>query len=142
MVVTSVVLPADGRPGTGEVEQRPIVLVVDDEPMIRKVVTWVLRRSGYEVITAPDGEAGLETFQSCDDIALVLSDIVMPRLDGVGMVRELRQRRPSIPVLFMSGYVGHQLPALADDDLHRLLDKPFTPTQLVERIEQVLSAAS
>ena len=141
MVFTSVVLPADGRPGTGEVEQRPVVLVVDDEPMIRKVVTWVLRRSGYEVMTAPDGKAGLETFQSRDDIALVLSDVVMPRLDGVGMVRELRQHRPDIPVLFMSGYAGHQLPALDDDDLHRLLDKPFTPTQLIERIEQILSAA-
>jgi len=141
MVFSSVVLSAPGRPRKGEVAPRPIVLVVDDEPMIRKVVTWVLRRSGYEVITAPDGEAGLETFQNCEDIALVLSDIVMPRLDGVGMVRELRQRRPSIPVLFMSGYAGHQLPALAEDDLHRLLDKPFTPTQLVERIEQVLSTA-
>lgn len=130
-------------PGTeaGEALAPRTVLVVDDEPMIRKLVTWILRRRGYEVIQAEDGEEGLESFDAHEVIDLVLSDIVMPKLDGVGMVRALRERRPSVPVLFMSGYTGHDRPALDDDDLRLLLSKPFTPDQLVARIEQVLDPA-
>lgn len=122
-------------------EHRPKVLVVDDEPMIRKVISWTLQRRGYDVLVASDGEDGLTCYQDHPGIDLVLSDIVMPRLDGVGMVQALRERDPAVPVLFMSGYTGHDRPTLTDDDLRRLLDKPFTPAQLVARIEEVLAAA-
>ncbi|MEM9463394.1 MAG: response regulator [Myxococcota bacterium] len=114
-------------------------MVVDDEPMIRRLVTWILERRGYSVIVAIDGQDGLDHFERHEDIDLVLSDIVMPRLDGVSMVEQLRLRRPDIPVLFMSGYTGPERSALKDEDLHRLLDKPFTAEQLVERIEQILT---
>lgn len=115
------------------------MLVVDDEAMIRTIVRWILRRHGYEVIEAPDGEAGIERFDACQDIDLVLSDVVMPRLDGVGMVRALRERRPTLPVLFMSAYTGHDRPAIEGDDLRFLLSKPFTPEVLVARVQAVLS---
>lgn len=118
------------------------VLVVDDEPMIRKIVTWILRREGYEVLEAEDGQGGLERFEDHEEIDLVLSDIVMPNLDGVAMARELRQRRPRVCVLFMSGYSGHDRPPLDDEDLRLLLSKPFTPQQLVARVEQALSPRS
>lgn len=118
--------------------QSRTVLVVDDEPMILHLVGWILRRNGYEVLEASDGEAGLERFEANDDIALVLSDVVMPKLDGLDMVRELRQRKPAVPVVFMSGYTGHERPALEDEDLRRLLSKPFTPAELVARVQQIL----
>ncbi len=122
-------------------ERRATVLVVDDETMIRNVVGWVLRRRGYDVLEACDGRAGLESFERHDDIDLVLSDIMMPKLDGVGMVQALRKRRPDLRVLFMTGYAGSDRPAIDGEDLRRLLDKPFTRQQLVERIEQVLADA-
>lgn len=118
--------------------RRPTVLVVDDEQMIRTIVGWILRRKGYEVLEARDGEEGLERFDAHEDVDLVLSDVLMPRLDGVGMVRALRQRRPTLPVLFMSAYTGHDSRGLEGDDLRLLLNKPFTPDMLVARVQQVL----
>lgn len=115
------------------------VLVVDDEAMIRKLVTWILQRKGYGVVEAPDGEAGISSFEENEGIGLILSDVVMPKLDGVSMVRRLREQRPSIPVLFMSAYTGHERPELDEVDLDHLLSKPFTPDQLIERIERVLA---
>jgi two-component system cell cycle sensor histidine kinase/response regulator CckA len=128
-----------GREGSGT---RPLtVLVVDDEQMIRTIVGWILRRKGYEVVEAPDGEAGLERFDARNDIDLVLSDVMMPKLDGVSMVRALRERRPTLPVLFMSAYTGNDRPVLDGDDLRLLLSKPFTPDVLIARVQQVLSPA-
>ncbi|MCX4246039.1 hybrid sensor histidine kinase/response regulator [Paraliomyxa miuraensis] len=125
----------DGEPAA----PRITVLVVEDEPAIRRLVSRILGRRGYEVLAAPDGETGLRRFSEReDDIDLVLTDIVMPGLDGVGMAQELRTRRPGLPVLFMSGYPGDNRPGMDDDDLDCLIDKPFTPDQLLERIEQVL----
>lgn len=127
--------------GDGPKRGHATILVVDDETMIRNIVTWTLKRRGFAVLQASDGVDGLQSFEAHREIDLVLSDIVMPELDGVGMVRALRDRRPEVPVLFMSGYTGHQGPALEPGDLERLLPKPFTPTELVERIEQVLAAS-
>jgi two-component system, cell cycle sensor histidine kinase and response regulator CckA len=124
--------------GDADAERRVTVLVVEDEPAIRRLVARILGRRGYEVLAAPDGETGLRRFSEREDIDLVLTDIVMPGLDGVGMAQELRARRPGLPVLFMSGYPGDNRPGLDEDDLDLLIDKPFTPDQLLERVEQVL----
>lgn len=119
-------------------EARATVLVVDDEPSILNLITWVLQRRGYAVLVASDGRAGLELFDQREDIDVVVSDVAMPDLDGIGMVRELRRRRPSLPVVFMSGYDALDRPGLGDDS-SAMLRKPFTPQQLVERIEQLLA---
>lgn len=118
------------------------VLVVDDEPLIRKLVMAILHRRGYEVFEAEDGKDGLQSFDAHDGIDLVLSDIAMPRLDGLGMVQALRRKSPTTPVLFMSGYTGHDHPGLGEDDRRLMLSKPFTPNQLVARIEQLLDLAT
>jgi two-component system cell cycle sensor histidine kinase/response regulator CckA len=128
--------------GEADAARRVTVLVVEDEPAIRRLVARILGRRGYEVLAAPDGESGLRRFSEREDIDLVLTDIVMPGLDGVGMAQELRARRPGLPVLFMSGYPGDNRPGLDEDDLDLLIDKPFTPDQLVERVEQVLRGQS
>jgi two-component system cell cycle sensor histidine kinase/response regulator CckA len=134
------------RSGTTEEEveasRRITVLVVEDEPAIRRLVARILARRGYEVLAAPDGETGLRRFSEREDIDLVLTDIVMRGLDGVGMAQELRARRPGLPVLFMSGYPGDNRPGLDEEDLVWLIDKPFTPDQLLERIERVLREAA
>ncbi|MCH9687456.1 MAG: response regulator [Deltaproteobacteria bacterium] len=124
---------------TTEASTRITVLVVEDEASIRRLVVRILGRQGYEVLAASDGEAGLRRFDERGGVDLVLTDVVMPGLDGVGMVRQLRQRRPDLPVLFMSGYSGDHRPSIEGTDQSMLLDKPFTPAQLVERVEQVLA---
>ena len=116
------------------------VLVVDDEAMIRNIVGLILRRRGYRIVEAEDGQQALERFEAESDIDLVLSDVLMPRLGGVELVRALRQRQPTLPVLFMSAYAGQDRFALQGDDLRLLLRKPFTPEQLVARLQQVLPA--
>ncbi len=121
----------DGIPST-------TVLVVEDEGAIRRLVVKILGRHGYEVVAAPDGETGLRRFAECGEVDLVLTDVVMPGLDGVRMVQQLRKRRPDLPVLFMSGYSGDHHRGIPDDDRAMMLDKPFTPAQLVERVERAL----
>jgi CheY-like chemotaxis protein len=135
-------IPEEDAETSAEAARRVTVLVVEDEPAIRRLVARILGRRGYEVLAAPDGETGLRRFSEREDIDLVLTDIVMPGLDGVGMAQELRARRPGLPVLFMSGYPGDNRPGLDEDDLAWLIDKPFTPDQLLERVEQVLRGSA
>ena len=114
------------------------VLVVDDEPLIRRLIVAILSRRGYAVFEAEDGHDGLERLDAHAGIDLILSDIAMPRLDGLGLAQAVRARHPALPVVFMSGYSGQDHPGLCEDDVRRLLSKPFTPQQLVARIEQAL----
>ncbi|MCX4246731.1 response regulator [Paraliomyxa miuraensis] len=118
------------------------ILVVDDEPLIRKLINAILSRRGYMVLEAENGHDGLERFDTHAGIDLVLSDIAMPELDGLGMAQALRARRPALPVLFMSGYTDHDQTGLGEDDQRKLLNKPFTAQQLLTRIEQALGRAS
>jgi len=86
-----------------------LVLVVDDEPAIRHFTTTLLKRNGYRTLTAADGQEGVRLFeQQPDAIQLVLSDLVMPQLDGVGMTRALRRIRPDIRILLITGEGGGQ----------------------------------
>lgn len=120
--------------GAGE-----LVLVVDDEPEIRRIATRTLRAAGYEVITAADGQQALARFEERpDEIAVVLTDVVMPRMDGVSTVRALRRRRPDLPIVASSG-LGEQL--RDDPDLRRVaaqLHKPYSAEQLRSAIGTAL----
>ena len=141
-----VFLPLAGQPVVEEptptgVNAQRTVLVVEDEAASRRLVVRILGRQGYEVLAASDGESGLRRFVERGDIDLVLTDIVMPGLDGVGLVRLLRRRRPELPIVFMSGYSGDHRRGIGVADRKRMLDKPFTPEQLVERIDEALRAS-
>ena len=85
------------------------VLLVEDEPMVRSVAERALTRHGYTVITADNGEDALEILAKDEPIDLLISDVVMPGMDGPTMVREARQSRPDLKILFMSGYAEEQL---------------------------------
>ncbi|HEX7930147.1 MAG TPA: ATP-binding protein, partial [Sphingomicrobium sp.] len=85
------------------------VLLVEDEPMVRTVAERALTRHGYSVVTANNGQEALEILDRGDEFALLISDVVMPEMDGPTMVREARKSRPDLPVLFMSGYAEEQL---------------------------------
>jgi two-component system cell cycle sensor histidine kinase/response regulator CckA len=108
------------------------VLLVEDEPMVRSVAERALTRHGYTVLTADSGEEALEILGAGESIDLLISDVVMPGLDGPTMVREARKNRPDLKILFMSGYAEEQLRKSIDIENVNFLPKPFSVTELAE----------
>ena len=108
------------------------VLLVEDEPMVRSVAERALTRHGYTVITADNGEDALAIIAKNEPIDLLISDVVMPGMDGPTMVREARQSRPDLKILFMSGYAEEQLRKSIDIENVNFLAKPFSVTELAE----------
>ncbi len=115
------------------------ILLVEDEDMVRAVADRALTRNGYTVISATNGEEALELLESRDDIQLIVSDVVMPVMDGPTMVRQARSQFPDMPILFMSGYAEEQLRKTIDLDRMAFLPKPFSVQQLAEAVRTVLS---
>ena len=130
--------------GTAKAEPRPQwagggrVLLVEDEDTVRAVAERALARAGYTVITASDGEEGLEKVESGETFDLVVSDVVMPVMDGPAMIRAIRKLHPAMPVLFMSGYAEEQLrKEIGLADVH-FLPKPFSVQQIGDKVGAVL----
>jgi two-component system cell cycle sensor histidine kinase/response regulator CckA len=114
------------------------VLLVEDEPMVRSVAERALTRHGYSVITADNGEDALEILGRGEPIDLLISDVVMPGMDGPTMVREARQSRPELKILFMSGYAEEQLRKSIDIENVNFLPKPFSVTELAEAARRTM----
>jgi two-component system cell cycle sensor histidine kinase/response regulator CckA len=108
------------------------VLLVEDEPMVRSVAERALTRHGYKVVTADNGEDALEVLRSGETIDLLITDVVMPGMDGPSMVREARKTWPDLKILFMSGYAEEQLRKSIDIENVNFLPKPFSVTELAE----------
>jgi two-component system, cell cycle sensor histidine kinase and response regulator CckA len=108
------------------------VLLVEDEPMVRSVAERALTRHGYTVITADNGEDALEILAKNEPVDLLISDVVMPGMDGPTMVREARVSRPELKILFMSGYAEEQLRKSIDIENVNFLPKPFSVVELAE----------
>ena len=128
------------KEGEGELWGTGTVLLVEDEPMVRTVAERALTRHGYQVLTATNGEEALEIIEQGDEIALLISDVVMPLMDGPTMVREARKTRPQLPILFMSGYAEEQLRKSIDIANVAFLPKPFSVQELAEAVRRVLAA--
>ncbi|WP_088308950.1 ATP-binding protein [Novosphingobium sp. B 225] len=115
------------------------VLLVEDEDMVRAVAERALTRAGYTVTTASDGDIGLEIVENGGEFDMVVSDVVMPAMDGPTMIRAIRKLRPDLPVLFMSGYAEEQLRKEIDiADVH-FLPKPFSVQQIGDKVGTVLA---
>ncbi len=115
------------------------ILLVEDEQMVRVVAERALARHGYTVITATNGEEGLALLGSRSDFDLLISDVVMPLMDGPTMVRHARERYPNLPILFMSGYAEEQLRKSIDIDNVNFIPKPFSVQQLAEAARAALA---
>jgi two-component system cell cycle sensor histidine kinase/response regulator CckA len=100
--------------------------------MVRSVAERALTRHGYKVMTADNGEDALEILGAGEPIDLLISDVVMPGMDGPTMVREARKSRPEMKILFMSGYAEEQLRKSIDIENVNFLPKPFSVTELAE----------
>ena len=117
------------------------VLLVEDEDMVRAVAERALARAGYEITACPDGEDGLVEIQNGGEFDLVVSDVVMPGMDGPAMVREIRKLRPDLPVLFMSGYAEENLRAEIDVPNMHFIPKPFSVSEISDKVGAVMRQA-
>ena len=114
------------------------ILLVEDEDMVRAVAERALTRQGYVVETARDGEEGLQHFADGKRYDLIVSDVVMPNMDGPAMARKLRADYGDVRILFMSGYAEEQLRQSINLDNVHFLPKPFSVQQIAEAVKNAL----
>jgi CheY-like chemotaxis protein len=109
------------------------VLVVDDQDELRAMLVRVLAGDGYRVLEASDGFEALEVLEMEPDVSLVITDLLMPRMDGLELANQLAGR-PNIQILFMSAYPEHvrELP-------FAFLPKPFSPAALCAAVQRLLA---
>jgi CheY-like chemotaxis protein len=113
------------------------ILIVDDDPAIAQLVTTVLQMGGYEVLAASDGRQALNMVENDQRIGLVVSDVVMPGMTGVQLCETLRNRRPRLKCILMSGN-DMGLVGTAKGVAH-FLAKPFYPRDLLQKVREVLA---
>ena len=111
------------------------VLVADDDPVILEIAATMLRRFGYVVLTAPDGQAALQTFEAAQNtVQLVISDFSMPHITGLQLIRSIKALSPSTATLLMSGTPGSAWAAGMAS-----LRKPFTMAAFTSTIQGLLA---
>jgi CheY-like chemotaxis protein len=118
------------------------ILLAEDEPLVRAMVVAVLRDQGYNVLEATNGAEALQIAQehaAAGDIQLLLSDIVMPQMNGIELATRFMAMFPDARILLMSGYTDEPdlRRALPDPNIG-FLPKPFTPRELAERVREML----
>jgi two-component system, cell cycle sensor histidine kinase and response regulator CckA len=121
-------------------EGKKTILVVDDEPEVRKLVGAMVSRYGFNVLTADGGEHAITLFKKkIDEVDLLLTDVVAPGMSGPMLADKLAELKPGLKVLFMSGYDNTQVVQhYVVEKGYALLPKPFTLEELGRKVEQVL----
>ena len=118
------------------------ILIVDDSSTMRRIIMRSLRQAGLQfeaILEAEDGAKGLEALQANSDIELVFSDVNMPNMNGLEMVKGIRASSSNVPVIMISseGSEGFVQQAM-DNGANAYITKPFTPDSIKERLERVL----
>ena len=108
-----------------------MILVVDDEASIRELVRAILSHAGYEVIAAPDADEALRLMEEGLRPVLLLTDIVMPRINGLALAGRVHKEFPTVHILFMTGFASTFEEELSGSVV---LKKPFTPAELLTAI--------
>jgi PAS domain S-box-containing protein len=131
------------RESTASSNGTETILLVEDDNTVRELAVFSLVSQGYRIVTANDGLDALRTVEDYPNrIDMLLTDVVMPNLDGIDLANIVRVRYPDIKILFMSGYSGESFSersGLREDTF--LLQKPYTPTSLVRKVREVLDRA-
>ena len=118
------------------------ILIAEDDTAVREFASRALVNAGHEVVATADGLQALEALEN-DEFDLLLSDIVMPELDGIALALKVSRGWPDLPILLMTGYAAerqraHNLDAL----IHDVISKPFTLQQIYDAAEKVLDSRS
>jgi CheY-like chemotaxis protein len=124
------------------------VLVIDDDPLVRKTVDIILALHGFEVATAPDGRSGVDAVKA-GAFDLVIVDLFMPGMDGLQTTAAIRRHCPAIPVIAASGFMfGESCPSMPNFDAMATeagavmtLYKPFRPAELLRAVNSVIHVA-
>jgi two-component system cell cycle sensor histidine kinase/response regulator CckA len=117
------------------------VLIIDDEEMIRDLAQKILLRAGFDVLTAPTGQSGVQLYaERHSQIDLVLLDLTMGDMPGLETLKKLREVSPDLPCLISSGHAprGFELPEELKHNVH-FLQKPYRANQLTAAVNQMLS---
>jgi len=121
-------------------ENTKTILVVDDEPEIRKLVGAMVGQFGYNVLTADSGEHALTLYRNHGPIELLITDVVAPGMSGPMLADKLGAQQPGLRVLFISGYDNtHVVQKYVVEKGHALLAKPFTVAELKAKMTELLS---
>ncbi len=116
------------------------VLLVEDEDVVRSFAVRALTRQGYEVLEASDGRDALDVMaQVGGKIDLVVSDVVMPEMDGPTMLKEMRKSNPDLKIVFVSGYPNEAFQQALGEETFEFLPKPFSLPQLAAKVKDVLA---
>lgn len=114
------------------------ILVVDDESRMRKLVRDFLVRAGYEVLEAGDGEEALDIFYKIKDIGLIILDVMMPKINGWDVCREIREHS-KVPIIMLTAKSDESDELIGFDlGVDEYITKPFSPKILVARVEAIL----
>lgn len=113
---------------------------MDDEPNVLEFMRTVLGRSGFTVMVASSGPEALEVFRRASgQVDVLVSDVVMPVMDGPTLLEELTKQKPGLPVLFVSGFVGRpEFKKASGSQRLEVLPKPFSPEVLVRSVRRLL----
>ncbi|HEV8455856.1 MAG TPA: response regulator, partial [Gemmatimonadales bacterium] len=116
------------------------VLIVEDEPAVRYMMSRALKVHGYNVLEASDGPEALRLVEGANGVLdLIITDVMIPGLDGMELARRAARIAPDLPILFMSGYTDHDIVRRGLLDPNQpFLQKPFTPDALVRRVAELL----
>jgi CheY-like chemotaxis protein len=126
----------DARVPTARADET--ILVVEDEPEVRRITVETLRELGYTVIEAEGGDEALTLLDQHGDIALLFTDIVMPGMNGRRLASLARQRRAELPILYATGYAPDDMAGASNDDDIQTLRKPFDAADLARAVRQML----
>jgi PAS domain S-box-containing protein len=141
--IAAAALPRIESPVDGDRARDPSrVLVVDDDPLVREVLARQLRAAGFDVLRAESGIEALALLAAGEHIDVLLTDLSMPGLDGLAVIREAQSRIPGLPAVLLTGYAGDiaALAASAPDRSFALLRKPVSGRVLADRLRVVLTA--
>ena len=121
-------------------EQAPHILVVDDEEMVRSLASRILAEEGFRVRQAADGLEALDLLAKlAGEVECVVSDIVMPRLNGVELMERISTTHPGLPIILMSGYGSAQLASYGITAPCAVLGKPFPAELLIAEVKRCLN---
>jgi CheY-like chemotaxis protein len=121
-------------------EENRTILVVDDEPVVRKLVSAMVSQFGYTAVTADSGEHALTLVKNMKEpLVLLITDVVQPGMSGPMLADKLTTLQPNLKVLYISGYDNtHVVRAYVKEKGHALLPKPFTVQELEQKMGEIL----
>ena len=113
------------------------ILIIDDEEVVRMAIRKMLELAGYEVVEAPDGEQGVQLYRQAP-ADLVITDIQMPRKNGLEVIQELRHDFPKVKIITITGQESEALSIANQLDVRHIFTKPFRMHELLKAVEELL----